>query len=353
MLIFSLGFSVPFYATRGLEYIVKEFGLDVIARALARKLLTRLGDGIINSINNLGLEKGEKAPGFVQNWKKFLSDAQTIGINQFRSQLNYVITKGILCDDLKGPLAFAFQASSIPYVDVGQTDLNDELKQGALTPFQTKIKCTIPADVREKFKKNFEKGGGWETWSRIVEPQNNLAGALVISLEELNKQRGSQENARQGEIVAGQGFTGVQSSCRGAGSNAQCTFLGKTVTPAKLLGEGAANWLEKNSEFLVNADELSEIIMAVINAAINKLANFVLDKTGFTAVSPGTEDKAASQTDTYGGNAQTNCYSFCFNNERPICISLDLNDSNPNSVIKTACYNRADEKCKIQCALPQ
>ena len=35
-----------------------------------------------------------------------------------------------------------------------------------------------------------------------------------------------------------------------------------------------------NSELLVNADELSEIIMAVINAAINKLANLVIVATG-------------------------------------------------------------------------
>src|SRR3989344_1787952 len=89
-LIFSLGFSVPLYATRSaamILWVVKEFGLDLVARAIARKLLTALQDGIINSINNIGLEKGQKVPGFVQNWKKFLSDAQSIGENQFRAQL--------------------------------------------------------------------------------------------------------------------------------------------------------------------------------------------------------------------------------------------------------------------------
>src|SRR3989344_6713184 len=275
--VFSFGFTAPFYISSGagaIAYITKEFGLDLIARGIARKLLTDLGNQVIQQANTLGDGGKFDTASFVTNWKRFLADAQSIGENQFRAQLSYTIRTGILCNDLKGPLALAFQAGNVPFVDIGQPDLNAELKQATLTPYQSKIKCTIPDKVREDFKKNFEKGGGWETWSRLVEPQNNLAGSLALSLEELAKQRASQENARQGESVAGQGFSGVQDDCRGTGKNSECSFLGKIVTPGKLLGKGAEQWLDSNAQWFVSADELSEILVNVLNAAINKLGSF-------------------------------------------------------------------------------
>src|SRR3989344_5118803 len=275
--VFALGFTAPFYYTSGagaIAYIAKEFGLDLIARTIARKLLTDLSNGVIASVNNLGVEGGKKAPSFVQNWKSYLATAQTIGENQFRAQLNYSIQKGILCDNFKSPLATAFQAKNVPFVDIGDPEKNAELKQNTLTPFQTKMKCTIPDKTRTEFKKDFEKGGGWDTWSRMLEPQNNLSGATLLSIEELQKQRASQQEAQGKEAVAGQGFQGVKDACQGTGANAQCSFLGKTVTPAKILGEGAANFLDSNAQFLTSSDELSEILVSMIGAVVNKMANF-------------------------------------------------------------------------------
>ena len=351
-LIFSLGFSVPLYATRSaamILWVVKEFGLDLVARAIARKLLTALQDGIINSINNIGLEKGQKVPGFVQNWKKFLSDAQSIGENQFRAQLSYTIRTGILCNDLKGPLALAFQAGNVPFVDIGQPDLNAELKQATLTPYQSKIKCTIPDKVREDFKKNFEKGGGWETWSRLVEPQNNLAGSLALSLEELAKQRASQENARQGEAVAGQGFSGVQDDCRGTGKNSECSFLGKIVTPGKLLGKGAEQWLDSNAQWFVSADELSEVLVNILNAAINKLGSFATRGhiSNITNVVQDATDTSGTSAGGLTSGARADCISACVANSSGAC-------SNPLSTPeeKNSCENNQRSACEQRCAVP-
>lgn len=320
LLVFSLGFSLPFYSSHGagaIAYITKEFSLDTLARLIARRALSTLGNSVVNTINNIGVEDGQKAPSFVQNWKKFLADSQRIGENQFRAQLNYAITTGILCDDLKGPLSLAFQASNVPFVDVGDPDKNAELKQNTLTPFQTKMRCTIPDKTREEFKKDFEKGGGWDTWSRMLEPQNNLAGTTLLSVEELQRQRSSQEQSQTNEAVAGQGFQGAKGACRQAtsvqdtvcykncqneqetkgtysndprplevictekcqgqtavGANAQCSFMGKTVTPAKVLGEGAANFLDSNANFLVTSDELSEVVISIVSALQNKIVDF-------------------------------------------------------------------------------
>ncbi|MDP3731239.1 MAG: hypothetical protein Q8R34_01970 [bacterium] len=280
ILVFIFGFTTPLYFSLAVpsvdfSYIAKEFGLDLVARAISRKLLTDLSNGIIKSINTLGAERpNNPKPSFVQNWKSFLAGAQTIGENQFRAQLNYSIREGILCDDLKGPLSLAFQASNVPFVDIGDPNKNAELKQNTLTPYQNKVRCTIPDQTRAEFKKDFEKGGGWDTWSRMLEPQNNLSGATLLSIEELQKQRASQEQAHQNETVAGQGFQGVKNSCQGIGSNAQCSFLGNTVTPGKILGEAGANFIDANSKWFVSSDELSEVLISIVGAAVNKLANF-------------------------------------------------------------------------------
>ncbi len=280
LVIFSFGFMAPFYfssGAAGIAYIVKEFGLDLVARVIARKLLTDLSNSVIKSVNNLGIENGQKAPTFVQDWKKFLADSQVIGENQFRAQLNYVVEKGVLCGDLKSPLASAFQVSHTPITNgnnIGQRDKYATLKQNTLIPFQTKMRCTVPDKTRAEFKKDFEKGGGWETWSRLLEPQNNLAGATLLSIEELQKQRASQEEAQKSEAVAGQGFEGVQGPCRGTGANALCTFLGKTVTPAKIMGNGAANFLDSESQWLLNSHELTEVLINMVGAVVNKLTDF-------------------------------------------------------------------------------
>ncbi|MDO8495551.1 MAG: hypothetical protein Q7S32_03470 [bacterium] len=309
ILIFALGFSAPFYASDGagaIVYLNKEFALDTIARAISSRLMKKLGDGVVNSINNLGLEDGKQKPSFVQNWKEFLADAQTVGENQFRSQLKYAADKSILCGDLKSPLALAFQSTNVPFIDIGAKGKYDELKQGTLLPYQTKIKCTIPDKVREDFKKSFEKGGGWETWSRMVQPQNNIAGALSLSLEELVKQRSSQASARQSEVVAGSGFAGVQGACRdgakGGGQLSECTFLGQTLTPAEILSKGAAGWLDDNKKWLVSSDELSEVLISIFGAAINKLENFAANKAidliG-TALDSGDKQNADAEKATY------------------------------------------------------
>ncbi|OGN13364.1 MAG: hypothetical protein A3C71_01405 [Candidatus Yanofskybacteria bacterium RIFCSPHIGHO2_02_FULL_43_15c] len=322
LLVFSFGFTAPFYYSSGagaIAYITKEFGLDLIARTIARRLLTNLGNGVIQSINNLGVEGGQRSPSFVQNWKSFLSSAQTIGENQFRAQLNYAIQRGVICDDFKGPLALAFQARDIPFVDIGDPQKNAELKQNTLVPYQSKIRCTIPDRTRAEFKRDFERGGGWDTWNRMLEPQNNLAGATLLSIEELQKQRASQEESQGKEAVAGQGFQGVKGACQQAvpaqaretvcyrncqvniplsvevsqrdshclnqcrgqtalGANAQCSFLGKTVTPAKILGDGASKFLDSNAEFLVSSDELSEILVSMIGQVLGKLANLAANE---------------------------------------------------------------------------
>lgn len=287
VLIFSIGFSVPFHTSHGagaIAYIAKEFGLDLVARLLARFGLDSLTEGILNTVNNLGSgsslegESGTKGPSFVRSWKRLMADAQKVGEDQFRAQLKYADKKGILCANLRPRLSSIFQTTNVPFIDIGQKKYNSELKQNTLLPFQTKIKCTVPNKVITEFTKDFEKGGGWETWVRMIEPQNNFAGALGIAFEELNKQRAKQEEAKKSEALAGQGFQGTTKRCEGLGQDSQCTFFGKTITPPKILQEGASKWIDANMEWLTSSDELSEVLVNILSKAIFKLADLTASK---------------------------------------------------------------------------
>ena len=255
-----------------IAYITKEFGLDVVARLLARTFLNQLSNNVIKTINTLGDGSGTKGPTFIQDWKKFLGEAESMGLNQFRAQVGYLVQNNITCDSLKQPLGKIFNSEAVGSVNIG--GFLDKLRHGALADYQTALKCTVPKAVSDEFEKDFKLGGGWDTWARMLEPQNNLIGALALSLEELAIQQDKQATARKTEAVSGQGFTGIKNGCTGTGKNGECIFFGETVTPAKILGEGAAGWLDNNSKWLVGSDELSEVLMNIAGAALNRLSSW-------------------------------------------------------------------------------
>ena len=259
-------------------YANKEFALDPISRQLSSLFLKMFSNNVIKAISGLGTEQGKNSPVFVLNWKQFLGEASDIGLNQFRSQLKYSINNNLVCDNLKDPLNQVFNSTNAADAPIG--NLSRELLQGSLNLFQSNVKCSVPKVVVDEFNKDFKKGGGWETWVRLLEPQNNLAGTLALSLEEMSKQQGAQANARQSETVAGQGFTGAKGACRGSGKTAECDFLGKTLTPAKVFGEGAAQWLDQKGQWFVGSDEIFEVITAIIGGALGKLTNFADQATG-------------------------------------------------------------------------
>ena len=342
--VFVLGFSVPLYSGQGagaIAYITKEFGLDVIARAIASRVLSSIGNSVVSRIQNLGLEDGRRSPSFVQNWKKFLADAQNVGENQFRSQFNYVARNGILCSDLQGPLSLAFQANNVPAINIGQPEIYKELKQETLLPYQTKIRCTVPDLVRNDFRQDFERGGGWDTWSRLVEPQNNLAGALAMSMEELSKQRGSQKNARQNEVAAGSGFTGVQGPCRGNDKTLQCAFLGRVQTPGDILGKGAAGWLDDNKKMLVTSDELSEVIINILSAALGKIDNFAGNTSGGEPVS-GNDTQTAPD---FKSQVKDDCMNFCVDTRYNSCDSNTTLSPSEQILCRNDAYNVCNQQC--------
>lgn len=247
-------------------FITKEFGLDLVARSIARGLLNKLISGLVDKIQTGGRSGG---PAFVQNWRNFQTDSQYRGENVFRS----ILSSTSLCDHLGKDIKNLFGANQkIP--SIGQN-----LRVGNFDPFTLRASCTLPSGFNmQNYQKDFAGNGGWQAWSRLLEPQNNYYGLLFQSLEEANKQRSVEETADTNEALAGSGYTAIRDSCAGTGAGAKCTFLGITKTPGDLLGKTAAATIDKELEWLVSSDELSEVLISVLSAAINRLGNLAFSK---------------------------------------------------------------------------
>src|SRR3989344_7223348 len=158
-------------------YTAKEGVQDTIARCGAREILTVMGRNITNVARTGGRDGG---PAWVRNWRNFQLDAQYRGEGIFRG----VLASTNLCNYFGSDLKNLFGANQRIDLTKIRTRIND------FDSFQVKAGCTLPSgfDI-EKYKQDFSGNGGWEAWSRLLEPQNNFYGALFQSLDEAGKQR--------------------------------------------------------------------------------------------------------------------------------------------------------------------
>jgi len=281
-----LSSAAPVYQAKALDgggswamaisYNLKEYGFDTVARVIARSLFQKTVVGIINKIQTGGRTGG---PAFVQNWRNFQTNAQYRGEDVFRAILANTET----CGYLGGGIKNIFGANRrLPLT--GQN-----IRVGNFDPFTLRAKCTLPTGWDPvKYRQNFAANGGWEAWSRLLEPQNNYYGLLFMSLDEANRQRAVEESSDIYEATSGGGYTSIRGACQdqvvpGGGptqpASARCTFLGEVFTPADLLGKSAASTIDRELGWLTSSDELSEVIIDITLALANRLTNLGSAKT--------------------------------------------------------------------------
>src|SRR3989304_1061377 len=150
---------------------VKEYVLDTIARAIARSLLNVAVSGIIN---------------------KFQTDAQYRGENVFRS----ILASTTLCNYTSVGIKSLFGANQ----RVSSTGQN--LRVNNFDPFSLRAACTMPSNFNlTNYQNDFAGNGGWNAWSRMLEPQNNYYGLLFGSLDEAARQRALEESGDMNEAL--------------------------------------------------------------------------------------------------------------------------------------------------------
>lgn len=269
---------------------VKEYILDVIARGIARKLLSAATSGIIKKIQGGGRDGG---PAFVQNWRNFQTDSQYRGENVFRSILAGTNLCNYFGKDIKGLFGANQKVPS-----AGQN-----LRVNNFDPFALRANCTLPSGFSmASYQQDFAGNGGWDAWSRLMEPQNNYYGTLFGSLDEANKQRALEESGDLNEALAGSGYTSIRDkNCAGTGAGAKCVFMGKIFTPGDLLGKSAASTIDNELGWLVSSDEIGEIIISLTTAITNRMMNLA------------TSDPEKDYKDAPKAGTETDGYLSCIN----------------------------------------
>ncbi len=286
LIIFILSFLIlyPLQIVRSasIAYILKEFGLDVAARIIARIFTSKLGNDITDFISKNGRDGG---PNFIQHWRGFLSDSQYRGEDITRAVIGDAIDagSGTICSYLRSPLASIFNAGKIPGFDASKYRVN------SLQYYKLRNRCTLPAgfDVN-LFRNDFSAGGGWAAWDQLIQPQNNIWGVVGDTQNELEQQRSFEQTTDSGEVQAGGGFTSKRSGdlgCELKGQNTSCLVLGQVLTPADIFKDTIGKINTAEFDWLTGSDELSEVVTFAASWVTGRLNNLVTAKsaTSFTA----------------------------------------------------------------------
>lgn len=246
-------------------YGSKEGIMDIIARCGAREILTAMNRNITNVARTSGRNGG---PAWVRNWRNFQLEGQYRGEGVFRGMLASSKPCDYFGNDLKG----LFGAKE-------KVDLTKiKTRTNSFDSFNSRVGCTMPNnfDVK-KYQDDFAGNGGWDAWSRMLEPQNNFYGALFMSLDEVAKQRAIEESADVNEAAA-TGFTSkrgkdAKSSCSVKSKDGRCLIYKDILTPGGILSGAVMSGIESELQWVASTDELNELIASGINLILNRLTD--------------------------------------------------------------------------------
>jgi hypothetical protein len=347
-------------------YFLKEF----IIKPLVRQLANALENKLVNSITSLVSGLSQKVPSFITNWRNYTLDSQARGNDIFRS----VLADATLCPYFKDNLQTAFGADkykgtlSGASVKVGSiTVYQNKTSIPGLPSFQNLTKCTLPADLNiNTFRTDFAKGGGWDTWNKLIQPQNNFFGAYSLALGEQTKQIQTENQSARDVSIAGQGFMGQKldidkskktspSGCTGstlASGAGRCIWFGKEVTPPKFLGDLSVKSLETKIGRVGTGQEITDVIFNLLSAVVNALGNRILNFAGLSgynvppSYSSGFDEAGAEITpDPSLSNPSYVCEQGC-DSEYNDCASrarYDVCTTNPNPPPAETCQSQPDQ----------
>ncbi len=262
---FILGVSSTQTVQAGSDYGASTWAVyfkDVMIKAAAQTAFKVLSNKIISKIQTGGA--GGKAA-FVQDWIKFATQAQYQGESIFRAEL----TNSHLCSDFSNAIKGAFGVKSTDKISIaGQNVRTDSLETYGL-----KTNCTMPSGfTTSNYQKDFAGNGGWQAFSRMLEPQNNYYGTLFSSLDEVAKQRNLSQSSAINNAVAGKGFTGLMGTCKTLGLGNVCNSFGDIKTPGSVLDQAAGDATSKGTTaLLAGADGASIAVSALTTWALNKM----------------------------------------------------------------------------------
>lgn len=244
----------------------KESRADILARCGAREIFNAMSKGIVDNARTAGRNGG---PTFVQNWRNFQTDAQYRGEGIFRA----VLSNTKLCDYFDKDIKDLFGATK-------QTVPPKNTRTDNFDPYALRANCTMPSNFNlTNYQKDFAGNGGWQAFSRMLEPQNNYYGTLFASLDEAAKQRALEESSDLNQAIANKGFTGksgnnASDSCLKADEAGKCLEYKNIKTPGTVISDSVAATFQQELAWITNVDELSEVISAATEVLLKRLFDF-------------------------------------------------------------------------------
>lgn len=256
LFIFSLlSFSVPkkSYAVYvDIPNAIKEYGLDGVASVVAKTLTKKLTAKTVNWINN-GF-KGN--PGYITNPKQFFLDIGDNVASDFLSQ------SGVnqLCSPFSAQVRLALVKNYLG---------EDE-----------NYSCTLSIlrDNYEAFTQDFTQGG-WGGWFEVTQnAQNNPYGSYLATKNRLAIQIGTQKSQEQKELDLSGGILNLKKCPDGAefvdpvSLRRICSVEEISVTPGTFINDQLKKSLGTGWAQLEAADELNEIVTALMTQLIEQVA---------------------------------------------------------------------------------
>jgi hypothetical protein len=238
----------------------KELSLDSLANAAAKVMLRSVTNSVVTWINS-GFQG---SPAFVTNPERFFLESGDKIVGEFLTgtELDYLC--GPFAEDIRFKLQTVY-GSTLP--DHNQCRLTGILAE---------------ADKYEQYVGGDFSKGGWQSWISVSQnPQNNPLEAFVAAKNELENRLSDNKENRLNEINWGDGFLPYR-ECKTLNDNGTCKEYGDIKTPGKIIEEQLNETLGSGGRQLEVADELNEIINALVGQLVQTV--FV---DGLTSFGPG------------------------------------------------------------------
>lgn len=269
--IFSLfSFSVPQISQAQWVDVAntpKEYGLDFAASVAQKIVLKKLTAQTVNWINS----------GFKGN-PAFISDPQ-----QFFLETADGIASTYLSDTALNQLCAPFKAK------VRIALVKNYLREG------DNYSCTLRTlkNNYNAFMNDFDQGG-WDGWFEVTQTSGgNPFSAYFIAENQLLKRITKDKEEKEKELDRGSGFLSYKKCKEGTtGNDGKCTPENmETVTPGSVINDSLSNALGSGWKQLEAADELNE----VVSALVVQLMSTLLDK-GLSSLSKSSDGRSAYTT---------------------------------------------------------
>lgn len=227
--------------------VEKEFILDGILKASMQVVISNLTNSIVTWINS-GFQGN---PAFIDDPAGYFTDVGDQVAGNFIAGTEL----GFLCQ---------------PF----QLDIRVALAINYSSSFTQRNYCRLSDTINntENFAK-FTSGdfsqGGWNTWFEVTQnPSNNPIGAQFIAQTEMTKRIFDELNIKEEELSWGNGFLSYRDCLESDEETGECVKYSDIQTPGTVIESQLANTLGSGVRQLELADEINEIVGALVGQLV-------------------------------------------------------------------------------------